>query len=64
MEKCGGGGGGGGGFLGKTDKSDKMTGGGRKLSTESGIFMDAWSVCVGRVRVRADRLTVSAKLSC
>lgn len=54
--------GGGGGFLGKTDKSDKMTGGGRKLSTESGIFMDAWSVCVGRVR--ADRLTVSAKLSC
>lgn len=49
-------------ILGKTDKSDKTTEGGRKLSTESEIFMDAWSACVQRVC--ADRLTVSAKLSC
>lgn len=49
-------------IVGKTDKSDKTTEGERKLSAESEIFMDACSVCVQRVR--ADRLTVSAKLSC
>lgn len=41
---------------GKTDRGGEPTERGRKLSIKSEIFMDA--------RVRADRLTVSPKLSC